>query len=258
MRQSGNGRQRPAAGGAAVLCIVLIFVLGGCAGWFGKEQEKTAAELAQEGEALFRNEKYTKAIAVYERLRDWYPYSPHAKAAELRIADAHYHLKEYEEALLAYQQYEKLHPSDQQIPYVIYQIGMCHYKRLRGIDRTQVPTKKALEAFNRLQDRFPQSRWAQKAGPKIEKCRQKLAGHEFYVGRFYFKTGHYEAALERFENVIRNYPDVDAYSREAAGYAKQARKYLGRQAADRAKDERTLPPAEPRESASELFPAMPE
>ena len=242
-----------------LVCVFLVFSAAGCAGWFGKPQEKTAAELAREGESHFQEEDYSKAIKAYEQLRDWYPYSPHAKTAELRIADAHYELEQYEQALTAYQHYERLHPSDSEIPYVIFQIGMCHYERLKGIDRTQVPTRNALEAFNRLQSRFPQSGYAEKAGPKIQECRKHLAGHEFYVGRFYFKSAHYKAALERFENLLKQYPEVEAYREEAKNYAERSRTYLSELAEKQAGTETdsTLRPTESRDSGTRNTPMIP-
>lgn len=212
----------------AVLCAALLIGAAGCAGWFSKKDEKTASELAEEGRAYFEDEKYRKAIEAYENLRDWYPYSQFIKTAELGIADAHYNLEKYEQALTAYEYYERMHPGDSKIPYVIYRIGMCHYERMKSIDRSQVPTQKALETFTRLRSRFPESQYSQKAEPKIKKCRQQLAGHEFYVGRFYFKSGKYEAALKRFEALLDNYPDINEYRQEAENYIERSKKHLAR------------------------------
>lgn len=242
---------------AAVLCAALVIGAAGCAGWFGKEEEKTASELAAEGQAYFEDEKYLKAIEVYENLRDWYPYSKYTKTAELKIADAHYHQGNYEQALTEYEYYERMHPGDKKIPYVIYQIGMCHYERIKSIDRSQVPTKKALEAFSRLRSRFPESRYSKKAGSKIKDCREKLAGHEFYVGRFYFKSGHYEAALSRFKNVTENYPDIKEYSEQAEEYIKRCRKNMAEKEDE--DDDKTLRPREPGEAGgSEAPPVNPD
>lgn len=206
------------------LCLVLVF--SGCALFTDKQQEKTAPELAREGRAHFADEDYSKAIEAYKRLKDWYPYSQYAKEAELKIADAHFELEEYEEALFAYEQFENLHPSDPKIPYVIYRMGRCYSDRMKDIDRTQVPTQNALDAFERLQSRFPDSRYAGKAEPLIKKCRKHLAGHEFYVGEFYFKSEHYEAALARFKNVVNRYPKAGDYPERAKKYIAEAKKYI--------------------------------
>jgi outer membrane protein assembly factor BamD len=54
----------------------------------------------------------------------------------------------------------------------------------------------------------PDSAYSNKAGKKIEECRELLAKHELYVARFYFKSKHYEAALGRFEDLLAGYNDV--------------------------------------------------
>ncbi len=212
----------------AVCCAALVFGFAGCA---KKLDEKTAPQLAEEGRRYFEAEKYPKAIEAYKRLKDWYPYSPHAREAQLRLADSRYHLREYEEAIFDYEQYEHLYPNDPEIPYVIYQMGLCHYERIRTIDRTQAPARNALETFERLRARFPGSKYAEKAGPMIDECLENLAGHEFYVGRFYFKSGHYEAAINRFEKVISQYPDHLEVYEKAKDYREMAEKKMAEQEA---------------------------
>lgn len=204
-------------------CAILI---AACA---GKEMEETASQLAEKGGRYFEDEKYQKAKEAYKRLKDWYPYSPHARKALLRVAESHYHLGEYPEAIFNFEQYEQLYPDDPEIPYVIYRIGRCHYERLRSIDRTQVPARNALDTFERLRTRFPASEYAEKAQPLIEECLENLAGHEFYVGRHYFKSGHYRAAVNRFENVISRYPDNLEVHGEATEYLSMAKKKMAEQ-----------------------------
>ncbi len=205
---------------------MLVFNLAGCA---KKPDERTAQQLSEDGARHFEAGNYKKAIEAYKRLKDWYPYSPLAREALLRVADSHYHLEEYEDAIFGYEQYEHLYPNDPEIPYVIYQIGLCHYERIRTIDRTQLPARNALETFERLQARFPASEYAEKAGPKIDECLENLAGHDFYVGRFYYRSGHYKAAINRFNKVTQQYPDhLDAHKR-AVKYLAMAEEKLAEQ-----------------------------
>ncbi|MFP4225314.1 MAG: outer membrane protein assembly factor BamD [Desulfobacterales bacterium] len=185
--------------------LVAALLVCGCSA-FGPKEEKTADQLAEEGRQEFSDGDYKSAIEAYQKLRGWYPFSKFAKEAELKVADAHYRLEEYEQAIAAYEQFERLHPNDEKIPYVIYQIGRCYFDRMRGIDRDQTYTEKALQEFQRLQNRFPESQYAEKAGKHIRRCLKTLAGHEFYVGEFYFKQKHYKAALNRFLTVVNNYP----------------------------------------------------
>lgn len=186
---------------------VVLLLLTGCA-LFSKEVEKPAAELIQEGMQAFDKGNYSDAIKDFEQLKDWYPFSKYATVAELKIADAHYYLDHYAEAVTAYEEFEQLHPRNEAIPYVIYQIGRCYYDQIDTIDRDQTSARKALETFRRLIRQFPEDPYAIKAHTHITICLQSLAGHEIYVGKFYLRSKHYRAALERFKAVISEYPDV--------------------------------------------------
>ena len=206
----------------------LILLLGyGCSAinktWdaiVGKDDIGTAQQLAWDGMDAYEDGDYTEAIEHFQNLKDWYPFSKYAILAELKIADSHYHLEQYEEAIFAYEEFEKLHPRNEAIPYVIYQIGRCYYDQIDTIDRDQTPARKALETFERLKKQFPDDQYAHSGAEHINKCVKSLAGNEYYIGLFYFKSKHYKAALNRFMAVLSNYPDV--------GYHQKALQYIAR------------------------------
>ncbi len=228
-------------------CIVFLFcfipsfmVVAGCA---KHKAEKTAEELAVEGQAFFEQKKYREAINTYERLRDWYPFSVHAKEAKLKVADAHYQLEEYDQAIVAYQTYYQLHPTDSQIPYVLYQIGRCDFDRMVSIDRDQTPAANALESFRSLIVQFPDSEYATKAKDHIQDCLENLAAKEHYIGKFYFKSKHYKAALHRFQSVINDYPDFGLHA-EAAEYIERCKALIAASAGKEGAGEMELRPKE--------------
>lgn len=191
---------------------VLVFsLLAGCS-WFKEpyEMEKTAEQLVQEGSAAFTDENYLKALNAFKDLKNWYPFSKYVTLAELKIADAHYERREYEEAIFAYKEFEKLHPRNEAIPHVIYRRGMCWFDRIDTKDRTSNPAKKALVQFRRLTEKHPESQYTARALENIDKCVKNIAGHELYVGNYYYKAEKYEAALNRYRYILENYPDSKA------------------------------------------------
>jgi len=190
-----------------LLCLFILTFFSGCS-WFGSDPQRSAEELASHGMENFEEGDYRDALESFEQLRDWYPFSKYAILAELKIADAHYHLKEYEEAIDAYQSFENLHPRNEAIPYVIYQVARCYFDRIDTIDRDQGSTKQAIDVFRRLQNQFPNDNYSVKAQEHIMDCYKSLAGNEFYIANWYFKAGHYKSAMQRFKNVIADYPDV--------------------------------------------------
>ncbi len=200
--------------------IFSFFVAGvGCA-WFETKEHASVEELVATGMDLYKREKFRDALETFQHLKDWYPFSKYTSLAELKIADAHYQLEEYEEAIFAYQEFKSLHPRNEAIPYVIYQVGLCYFDRMDSIDRDQSVVRQALESFQRLVAQHPESPYAGKARKHIEECKKSLAGHEMYVGRYYYKTKHYRGALARFKRVLSDYPN--------AGFGQEARQYIDR------------------------------
>ncbi len=218
------------------LSVLSLFCLTGCA-WFQAKEEKTAIELANEGMALFEDGKYRKAIESFEKLKDWYPFSRYASLAELKMADSYFALGEYQEAIYMYEEFETLHPRNEAVPYVIYQIGRSYFSRMESVDRDQTPVRKALDTFQRLIRQYPDSEYAAKARNHVKMCQKNLAGHEFYVGMFYFNNKRYKPALSRFESLLVNYPDVGNYHQKALDYIALCRQSLDENEEDEEKVE---------------------
>ena len=109
-----------------LLLVTTLFLFTGCSLLEpSHEIEKNAEELVSDGSSAFIAGDYKDAVKAYTDLKDWYPFSKYVILAELKIADSHFHLEEYDEAILAYEEFEKMHPKNEAIPYVIYQTGLC-------------------------------------------------------------------------------------------------------------------------------------
>ena len=191
-----------------VACMSMLLVCSGCAWFQSPREDKTAQELVQDGVDAFADGRYKKAIENFEKLRDWYPFSKYAILAELKIADAHYNLKEYADAIAAYEAFEQLHPRNEAIPYIIYRIGRSYFNQMGTLDTDPSNTTKALETYQRLIRQFPRDIYANMARSDILACYQNLSGHAYYVGVFYYKMKNYKAAKQRFLSVVEDYPDV--------------------------------------------------
>jgi len=197
-----------------VMCTVLILLTGGCAlieKFFVEDEDKGATELMVEGTESFERGDYEEAKEAFQKLKDRYPYSKYAITAELKMADALYERQEFDEAYEAYDEFERLHPKNLEIPYVIYQKGMCQFRQVNTIDREQTHTLKAKEEFERLIGRFPRDEYAQRARKNIRKCLIFMADHELYIANYYYRMGKYRAALARYTYLIENYPDMGQY-----------------------------------------------
>jgi outer membrane protein assembly factor BamD len=164
--------------------------------------------LYQQGVAYYQNGDYKKSVEVFQRLKEENPLSALAIMAEIGIADSYFSNKDYPEAGLAYREFINLHPTNENLSYVMYQLGMCHFKQTTTIDRDQSEALKALKEFERLTARFPGSKFSFLGEKMIRECKKILGEQEFYVGEYYFHRKQYRAALLRFEKIARDYANV--------------------------------------------------
>ncbi|MBI9077809.1 MAG: outer membrane protein assembly factor BamD [Desulfatibacillum sp.] len=197
---------------ALIVLIILALTAPGCS-WFKDSKEKNAEELASDGIRLYEKGDYTQAIDSFVKLKDWYPFSKYAILAELKLADAYFQRKNYEDAIYAYEYFEGLHPRNEAIPYVIFQIGMCYFKQMALPDRDQTATESAVENFMRLAREYPESPEAAMALEHVKICQDTLARHDLFVGAYYFKAKEFHAARVRFADILSTYPDVGVHRR---------------------------------------------
>ncbi|MFO7738143.1 MAG: outer membrane protein assembly factor BamD [Desulfatiglandaceae bacterium] len=218
------------------VCLLLagaamMFSFCGCSlldHFFGDDMEKPPAELMNEGMENLERGRYTAASEAFQNLKDRYPYSKFAVAAEIKLADSLYKRELYDEAYEAYDEFERLHPKHPTIPYVIYQKGMCHFVQVSTIDRDQSHTYQAKESFERLVNTFPNSEYVNRARRKIRECYIYLAEYELYVGHYYYKMKKYRSAMGRYRYLIENYPDLGQY-KEALEYMSKCREHLNKE-----------------------------
>lgn len=198
-----------------VTVLLLLVFLSGCQISFlnlfggGKTRVRSTPEgLYSAGAHEFGKKKYTNAREYFTRLKEEYPLHELAVMARIGVADSYFSQKKYAEAENEYNDFIVFHPTNENVPYAIYQVGMCHYNRIEAIDRDQSSTIMAKREFEKLVSRYPESKFSLMAEEKIRDCKQKLAEHEFYVGQFYFKQKKYQAALARFETIEREYANI--------------------------------------------------
>jgi outer membrane protein assembly factor BamD len=183
---------------------------------FRESSPDTPEGLALKGLDYFNSGKYEKAKRSFDTLLNQYPFSEYSLLAELKIADSNYYLDNYEEALLLYRDFEEHHPTNEAIPYVMLQVGMCYYNQIDTIDRDISSATNAIYAFTKQIRAFPNSPYREEAENKTKAARNFLANHEFYVASFYERTYAYKEAEARLEYLLRQYPDANITPRAEA------------------------------------------
>ena len=189
------------------LWLLFVLILShGCASTPAKKEPKTTEEFFNKAMEFYRKKDHWQAAPAFTEVRDKFPLSQYAVISELRLADIHYFKSEYVEAVHYYEEFKRLHPSNPNVPYAIFQLGMCYFQEIEIIDRDQTPAEKAADYFEYLTTHYPASPFVGKAMGKFKICRIKMFEHDFHIGYFYYKTKKYWAAKERFIRILAQYP----------------------------------------------------
>ncbi len=187
-----------------IVCICLLTLLAGCA--TTQHAATTPEAQFKEGESLYEARHYEDAIAQWKKVKEGNALPELTARAELKIADAQFANKNYIEAAAAYEDFRKLHPTNEKAPYALYRLGLCYYNQISGIDTEQTPVKNAVTMFESFLSQHPASEYAADARAKLEDCRDKQLQYEIYVGRFYIRTEKYQAAIKRLEEALAQFP----------------------------------------------------
>ncbi len=225
------------AGRAARLLMVAVFaaLLTGCAStslssMFSEEEapqeEKTATQLFNEGDALLSESDWKGAAEKFEEVDQNYPYSPEARRAIVMSAYANWKQGDHPKAVSSARRYLTLHPGTDEAPLAQHIIASAYFERINTPDRDQSDTQKALNELEILVRRYPDSRYAPQAQKRIKIARDLMAAKEMQVGRYYLERQNYIAAINRFRTVVEKYQQT-AHVKEALSRLTEAYMALG-------------------------------
>ncbi len=201
---------------AVLLLSFAVLALPGCASLDGmmaavgladKNGPATPDGMVMKGMDAFNEGEYSDALKIFEDLRDNYPFSQYSLLADLKAADCRYYLSDYADALGLYEEFESSHPTNEAIPYVLFQIGMCSYKQIGTVDRDTSDAVRAIQAFSRLLRFAPDSPYTSEAKARIKAGRNFLAQHEMYVAAFYVRSEEFTQAEGRLNFLLATYPE---------------------------------------------------
>jgi len=200
----------PRAGGRAAWRTVLPLLALLAASACSAPPVPPEGDLFAQANREFENRDFVMAAQFYDKLLEQYPFSDNAETARLRIAHAYYLGGEYEKAIAAFNDFERLHPTSEALPFVEYSVGMAYLDQARPLDRDKAATENAKLQFERVQSRYENSLYGRLAAFRIAQCNEFLAGHELMVGEYYASIGKKEAALSRYRYLVEQYPRTDA------------------------------------------------
>lgn len=190
------------------ILILALLVVVSCSKKEVKPDEAFDAEksLARANE-LIEKKDYEEARKILLEVKNRDLTKKYAPLAQLKIADSHVKEEEYDAAVEEYRKFLEIYPDHQNAPYAQFQIAMAYFVQIESPERGYSAAAKALAEFEKMKQMFPRNPYREMIELRIEKCRTTMADYEILVAEFYFKKGSYNAALGRFQQVLKKFPD---------------------------------------------------
>ncbi len=205
--------------------LSLVFLALSC-------EPKAISELS-EGDGIQRirenhtNENWEIVSSEVNEYRARYPYSQFANEALLMLADSQYQSSRYPEAIVSYEEFLQRNKTHPKIGLATFRIAKCYdLQSSEEFDREQNYTAKALVKYSDYIAIFTKEENTNEARERITVLKRRLANHELFVARFYWKKELWHSALIRYLELRKSeYPDIRS---EATERSKQAYEELAK------------------------------
>ncbi len=200
-----------------------------------KVEEKPSAEISYiKAYKLLKQKSYLEAAEAFEKIDGEFPFSKWSIKAQTMAVYARYKEEDYAKLIALSDDFLRLNPSSEYVPYMIYMKGLAFYNQIPSIERAQDNTQQASFVFRELVARFSENYHASDAKEKLAFIDEHLAGAKMSIGRYQIKSQNYVGAIENFHEVISRYRQTnqvpEAYFRLVEIYYKIGLKTEGKKA----------------------------
>ena len=211
--------------------IFLLFLTGiilcGCADDTPKiVPMEPISDLYDAAYAEFEDKDYDDAAEKFLTVETQYPATPWAADALVMAAYSQYMDDDFAGAILTADRFMRFHPGHNDVPYILYLRGMCYYRQVSDVRREPGMSVYALQQFQQLVDRFPNSEYAKNAKNKIIILKNYIAGKVMYSARNDMRKENWASAITKLQSVVTDAQET-VMTPEAMYRLTQAYKAIG-------------------------------
>jgi outer membrane protein assembly factor BamD len=180
----------------------LFFLIFSCA---SKEEKNSPELLYKSALKLLKSKNYIDSAKEFEKIDDDFPFSKWAIKGQVMASYAYYKNKDFEKVIQIGEDFSRLNPTSEYLPYMLYLRGICYYLQIPTIDRAQDYSSQASAIFRELIVRFPQDDHALDAKEKLIFVDEHLAGAIIEQARRQIKNQNFIGAINNLQLVISRY-----------------------------------------------------
>ena len=191
------------------ILIAQIFFVIGCA----DKNKLVVKDISAEDRSFLYNtamidlnsEDFINARIKFQDIIFKFPLSNEGIQSKIMIAFIEYMEMNYSEAIFKFNKIINEYPSHKNIDYAYFMKAMCYYEQIENSELDGINNDKALENFNQVIKRYPESKYARDSEQKIIFVKENMAAKHMNIALFYQNDKKYLAALNRYKIVIDKY-----------------------------------------------------
>ncbi len=179
----------------------------------------SAKELLVAGQLDSDKGNYSEAVQKLEAIDALYPFAPEARQAQIELMYAYYKQGDTGalSAIVTAKRFLSMYSSDRHADYAYYLMGLVNFEQNKFVVRRLLSRKvelldlttfkDAFINFSWLVTHFPKSKYLNNALGCMFYIRDLLATRELAIARFYLEHKSYVAAINRTNELIRQFPN---------------------------------------------------
>lgn len=193
-----------------LLSALVVLLLGSCRSEFERIRTSGDPELLYaKATEYYDQEEYQRAQALYELVISSYRGRPEAEEITYRYAYTYYYLGQYVLAAYYFDNFAKTYGGSPKRQEAEFMAAYSNYRMSPNFRLDQSYSVKAIEDFQEFINQYPNSERVAEANGLIDELRAKLERKDLESARLYFELQQYQAAIQSFENLLKDYPETD-------------------------------------------------
>lgn len=188
---------------------IFCLVLSSCKNEFEKIRASGDVNtMLKKGLEYYDKGEYTKAQALFELVMPSIKGRPELEGVSYKYAYTHFYDKTYTNAAFYFRNFAATFANSPLREEAEYMAAFSEYKQSPTHRLDQESTSKAVDGFQSFINNFPESKRVKECNKLMDELRKKLELKAFEEGELYFKIEQYQASVQVFENLLKDYPET--------------------------------------------------
>ena len=186
--------------------IAIIALIAACSPYQKALKSEDTAVKVRMIDTLMKKEKYGKAIALFDQVKNKYRGTDSAATMELKYAKAFYGDRSYLDAAYQFERFTQSHPGHPDRELATFMAAKSYYQMSGVYSKDQRETQQGLAKLQDYINVYPSGEYTEEANELVNDLRNKLDKKAFEIARNYHHREKYIPAIESFENFIIDHP----------------------------------------------------